>query len=278
LRSGQRLATLALLALAGRASGTGMLVSPSQMGMAAKPGETASDVFRVSSSRTERTQVRVRVVDFDKGVDGVTFEANPPPARSCASWTRIEPMAFETAETGWTQVRVAVSVPADARGTYWALVVFQVDQAVAKTRGTTFVVRPQLEVPLLVTVEGTAEPAARIENLKGLLRPDGTVEASADVVNSGNTGSMPTGSWVVERRVGAATQAEELAEKEMAGFLLLPGHTIRVREVLAGAAAARGGSVRLYVRYGPDASQVAEASAPLDEEKPTSAKSLAPSR
>lgn len=249
------------------AGASGILVSPAQMGLVVKPGETATEVFRVSPSHAEKTQVRVRVVDFDKTPDGATVELKEgPPRRSCLEWVRVEPLSFETAESGWTEVRVNVTVPAEATGTSWALVVFQVDSGASKkVGGRTVFFRPQLQVPLLVTARGTEARGARIESLKAVATPDGFVEVSADVTNTGNTGLQPTGSWVLERKLESSNQKEEIQEKEMASFLLLPGHSFHAHDRLPlSGAALKDLSSHLYMVYGVEPGQTAEATLPVE--------------
>ncbi len=249
------------------ARASGILVSPAQMGLVVKPGESATEVFRVSPSRAEKTQVRVRVVDFDKTPDGATVELKEgSPRRSCLEWVRVEPLSFETAESGWTEVRVNVTVPAEATGTSWALVVFQVDSGASKkVGGRTVSFRPQLQVPILVTARGTEARGARIENLKAVAMPDGFVEVSADMTNTGNTGLQPTGSWVLERKLQSSDQKEEIQEKEMASFLLLPGHSFHAHDRLPlSGAAQKGLSSHLYVVYGVETGQTAEATSPVE--------------
>lgn len=249
------------------ANASGILVSPAQMGLVIKPGETATEVFRVSPSRAEKTQVRVRVVDFDKTPDGVTIELKEGlPRKSCLEWVRVEPLSFETAESGWTEVRVNVTVPAEATGTSWALVVFQVDSGASKkVGGRTVFFRPQLQVPLLVTARGTETRGARVENLKAIAMPDGFVEVSAEVTNTGNTGLQPTGSWVLERKLASSDQKEEIQEKEMASFLLLPGHSFQAHDRLPlSGAALKDLSSHLYMVYGVETGQTAEAASPVE--------------
>jgi hypothetical protein len=209
--------------------------------------------------------VRVRVVDFDKTPDGATVELKERPPRSCADWVRVEPLSFETAESGWTEVRVNVTVPAGATGTSWALVVFQVDAAASrKEGGRTVFFRPQLQVPILVTAKGTEARSARVENLKAIATGDGLVEVSADVTNTGNTGLQPTGSWVLERKIASSDQKEEIQEKEMASFLLLPGHSFHAHDRLPlSGAASKDLSTHFYMVYGVETGQTAEAISPV---------------
>ena len=246
---------------------TGILLTPSQMGMIVKPGETATETFRVAPSRVEKTQVRVRIVDFDKTSAGETLEGKAgDPERSCAGWVRVEPVAFETADSGWTDVRISVTVPPGAKGSYWALAIFQAEAGAKEiAKGQMLAFRPQLYAPLVVTVAGTEQRRAKIENLKAVVLPDGRIDVTADMTNTGNTALMPSGSWVVERPGAGSAPGEELLEKELASFLLLPAHLFKVHETLSKpeVPGAGGLAVRAYVRYGAEAGEVLEVAAPV---------------
>lgn len=260
-------AAVSVLLLVGALHATGILLTPSQMGMIVKPGETATETFRVAPSRVEKTQVRVRIVDFDKSPAGETVEGKTgDPERSCAGWVRVEPVAFETADSGWTDVRVSVTVPPGAKGSYWALAIFQAEAGAKEiAKGQMLAFRPQLFAPLVVTVAGTEQRRAKVENLKASLLPDGRIDVTADVTNTGNTALMPSGSWVVEHPAAGSGPGEELLEKELGSFLLLPAHSFKVRETLPrpGAPGTAGLAVRAYIRYGAEAGEVLETAVPV---------------
>ena len=246
---------------------TGILLTPSQMGMIVKPGETATETFRVAPSRVEKTQVRVRIVDFEKTTAGETLEGKVgDPERSCASWVRVEPVAFETADSGWTDVRISVTVPPGAKGSYWALAIFQAEAGAKEiAKGQMLAFRPQLYAPLVVTVAGTEQRRAKVENMKATVLSDGRIDVTADMTNSGNTALMPSGSWVVERAAAGSVPGEELLEKELASFLLLPAHVFKMHETLAKPEGPGAGdlAVRAYVRYGAEPGEVLEAAVPV---------------
>lgn len=266
--AGSALAVAASAFLLARAlHATGILLTPSQMGMIVKPGETATETFRVAPSRVEKTQVRVRIVDFDKTTAGETLEGKAgDPERSCAGWVRVEPVSFETADSGWTDVRISVTVPPGAKGSYWALAIFQAEAGAKEiSKGQLLAFRPQLFAPLVVTVAGTEQRHAKVENLKAVVLPDGRIDVTADMTNTGNTALMPSGSWVVERSAAGSAPGEELEEKELASFLLLPAHTFKMHETLAKPEGSGTGAlgVRAYMRYGAEAGEVLEVAAPV---------------
>jgi hypothetical protein len=255
------------LCLSVEALATGVLVTPGQMGLSARPGETARGIFQVSAAQREKTLVRITVKDYDKTPDNKTVEgeAGRTP-RSCATWTRLEPVLLETAEEGWSPVQVFVAVPPDARGTYWAMVAFEVEPPAPKPgTGARLAIRPRITLPLLVTVEGTEIRSARILGSRATLKADGSVEASAEIENLGTTGLMLSGSWVLESVARPGETPEELHEHAVNGFLVLPGHRLTRTEVLKPEpAVVPPASAHVYLRYGMAPGEIVEATVPLE--------------
>ncbi len=266
-----RFVTLAIAcALAARLSGArGLVVTPTQLGLVGKPGATVSGVIHVGAAREERTAVKVTVADFTKDEDGQLKE-NPPEgvARSCRGWLRVDQENFFAPGGGMAELRVSARIPADAEGSYWALVGLEVPPA-PRQPGTgelgIFVV-PRIAVAVFVTVDGTVKRQVQVTGISARKKGDDPIEAVATIENGGNAAVLVSGSFALERPAGKGSDAVELTSKDVGPVTSLPGRRLRVHAKLDWSGSVAGLQVHSYLRYGPDPEDGVESATSIEVE------------
>src|SRR2546428_10501250 len=104
--------------------------------------------------------MRVAVQDLYVRPDGVADVLEPGKLSwSVARFTRVQPAEFDLEPERQMPVRIAVTVPPDARGGLYGMIVVTstpVLQTPAAGKGTFVVVAPKLAAPPLVALRGTA--------------------------------------------------------------------------------------------------------------------------
>ena len=157
-------------------------ISPGEIELSPQPGRTGSAVLVVYNKAPNTARMRVTIQDLYVRPDGVADVLEPGKlAWSVARYTRVQPAEFDLESERQMPVRVTVTVPADARGGLYGMIVVTstpVLQTPAAGRGTFVVVAPKLASRLLVTVRGTEIIQGAIVNMLASPRPRG---AGADI-------------------------------------------------------------------------------------------------
>ncbi len=209
---------------AGVAQGFEIRVSPAQGESRAVPGGHSEFSFRLRSLGGEG-RVRPNFGDFDLNEAGDPVSAKSL-ARSCAAWARPDRNELSLRTGGETELRVAVEVPATARGTYWCLLSLEVESlSSAAPRGNVVQVLPRISVPLLVTVAGgsPARLSAHFEKTEG-----SSQELSSSILleGEGDDAVHLTGSVALEET--SPRGPVETGRMVIPRTLVLPGHRRRV--------------------------------------------------
>jgi hypothetical protein len=255
------------LLFAAHAESRGLVVSPAQLGISAKAGETATGVITVSSSRPEENQVRVTIVDFARSEDGrLQLLSGAKPPRSSKDWLTATQNSFVSPNAGSVTVGVRARVPADASGSYWAaLVLSSVPPARGPRKNIGMELVPQIAIPIIVTVTGTEKRDIRLLETGARRVSDSSIEPYLVVENRGNAAVMLSGAFTIDRNEG--TDVEELADTELPVTLSLPGARSRIAAKLSWTGAVDGLNVHAIVRYGPTPADIAEISGPIVDSK-----------
>ena len=243
------------------ASGKGVTVSPSSIFAVVAPGGELSCEIVLTPSSLSPTRVTASVDAFTLDLDGAPQRG---PAVSNAARTArlsIEPRTV-TLENGKPKtISVRWAVDAAARGSFWAVVLFEVEP-VRQTdeEGHSVNVVARLAVPVFVTVEGASHPDLRIREFRAIPTPDGSVEVEAILENVGDSVVRPSGAWALEEDTERGPV--EVASSELKDVVVLPGVPRRLWATLVGPEI--GGGPRfgvLALRYGPEKGQTISARA-----------------
>jgi hypothetical protein len=256
------------LAFAAVASARGVLVSPTQLGLSGKPGQTVSGVLYVSSSKAEKNRITVTLAEFTRDEDGKVIGSETAHARSARAWLDVDRTDFLTLESGRTEVTVSARIPDNASGSYWALIYLQAEPAARdpKRGSLMFRVVPRVGIPVIVTAEGTTKPQLRIIETRAKRVADG-VEIYSTVENSGNTAVLISGAFSLERQAANSTDSQELASDTAGPFTSMPGTKLKVKTQLKYNGSLAGVQAHAYVRFGPRPEDTAEAATAIEAQK-----------
>jgi hypothetical protein len=238
-----------------------------QVGIVARAGEVGTATILVASPKAERNRIRATLVDFTRDAKGKIVELKEPHPRSARSWLEIGAPEFETPEKGRVPVQLAARVPADARGSYWALVALESlpEPRTPGARSIGVMIVPRVIVPVIVTVAGTESYDVAIEAFEAT-RAAGRIEVepAITVANNGNAAVMITGAFVLERLARGDAPAEEVALDQIEPITALPGTTMTVTGLLPWNGSTASLQAHAYVRYGPRPQDAVEAASTVD--------------
>ena len=156
-------------------------ISPGELELAPASGGTASAVLVVYNKAANTARMRVAVQDLNIRPDGVTDVLEPGKLPwSVARFTRVQPAEFDLEPARQMPVRVVVTVPPNARGGLYGMLVVTSTPVlqVGAGKGTFVVVTPTLAARLLVAIRGTEVVEGAIVNMLAAPRPRG---AGADI-------------------------------------------------------------------------------------------------
>lgn len=262
---------LAVLLFGRIATARGIVVTPVQLGLVGQAGTAVSDVITIGSSRDEPVQVRVRIGDFVKDEDGKLREVpHGQVARSCAGWLQVDQDTLTAPGNGRAALRVIARIPADAQGSYWAVVGLEVP-AVARQNGhgAGVLVVPRIAVPVIVTVAGTERRQLEVTRLEARRASPATVLCTATIDNTGNVAALVSGAFTLESQSATpGGEPLEVAATDIGPLTSLPGQKLRISGKLEWGGSLTGFSVHSYLRWGPDAKDTSEASTDVQENAP----------
>jgi hypothetical protein len=225
----------------------------------------------VGSSRAESNQVRVTLLDFSRDEDGRVVErplGGEP--RSGRTWLEADRTEFTSPETGRVEVRITARIPADAKGSYWALAALESLPPKPKLgMGMAIQMVPRVVVPIVVTVAGTERRLVKIGGVTAT-KGEGGVDAVCEIENTGNTAVLVSGAFTLERGAGSGP-AEEVAEAPVTAVTSLPGLKLRIRKTLPVPVPNASYAVRAILRYGPDPADVTESATTIEGDAPPAA-------
>ncbi len=249
----------------------GLLVSPTQLGLVGKPGQIVSGTLHVSSSKSEENHISLAISDFTRNEDGQVVEIldSKLQPRSCKGWIDVDRSDFVSPAVGSVDVTVSARIPADATGSYWALVALASQPPARDLRGQGVAIRliPRVAIPIVVTVEGTTKPAVAIIETRAV-RADKGVDVYSTIENTGNTAVLISAAFSLERRSTGGGEAEELAGTTVGPLTSLPGTRMKAKGHLEYDGSLAGVQAHAYLRYGPDAADSTEAVAVIEDRPP----------
>ena len=246
------------------AHGRGLLVSPTQLGLVGKAGQTTTGTIYVSSSREEKNQVSVTIADFMRDESGAVVDAKGH-SRSCMSWLDVDRASLESPEAGRVEVTVSARIPKEATGSYWAIVYLSsTPPPRSQTAPMSMRVVPRIGIPVVVTVEGTAKPKMKVIETKATHTDDG-VDIYSILENTGNSASLVSGAFALERSTAKPAEPEEITSKDVGPYTSLPGTRLKIKHHIEFKGSLAGVQAHAYLRYGGGAEDSAEAAVAIEE-------------
>jgi hypothetical protein len=221
----------------------GLVVSPEQLLIAGKAGDTISAGIYIASSKGSQSKVQVNLIDFLKDEQG-NFQEHNDHFRSSRIWLETDRTELITPQNGRIQLRVTARIPKDASGSYWA--------AVSITSGQ----MQRILIPVVATVQGTEQPDVAFSAPEVVQSANGLLECQSIVENKGNTAVLIRGAFSLEKQI-SSEDTEELQIAEVGPVTSLPGTKMKIKANLNWAESMDGLQVNSYLRYGPGAGDIA---------------------
>ena len=215
-----------------------LAVSPAQLLIAGKAGETVPGAIYLTSSHPRQKKVRVTIIDFLKDEQGTLQEfRHNDHLRSGRTWLEVDQTEFITPQDGQIQLRVTARIPKDASGSYWAAIDIASGQVSLKS------------IPVVITVQGTEQPDLVISPPEVVRLANGVLECHSFVENKGNTAVLIRGAFTLEKHVSSEnTEGWQIAE--VGPLTSLPGTKMKIKGNLNWAESLDGLQVNSYMRYG----------------------------
>lgn len=224
---------LALLFLSsGTAAAKGLLVSPSRLSVTAAPGASVDETLVLTPTTAERTRVTISIETFSLDADGKPWRGpGSETPRSRKSLIEVDPKSLFLEDGKAVSLRVKLTPPAPAVGSYWAAIVLEVEPVETMGAGETPIdVVTRLVVPVFFTVAGGTAPRLVLEDLIARPMADGSVEITATVENTGSD-IVRTPAFLTLEEPGPGGPIE-VATLEIPGLTFLPGFPRRIRAVI----------------------------------------------
>lgn len=239
-----------LLGVCGTAAGGGLVVRPAHVELGPAGERGASARLLVTGRVSGRTRFHVRVEDFVLAEDGQPDRRDGiSGARSARPYLLVDPVEGVAEGGAPAAVLVHASLPADASGSYWALLVIEGEPSTVDMDGRDVLVAPRLLVPLTVRAEAAGRTLLSKPALDIVRAPGGACSVRVSVENAGDVALRPSASLTVFARREGGTVA--LAREEIPAFLSLP-RSVRTfrRETPCGEPGGPGVGVYGVVRWG----------------------------
>jgi hypothetical protein len=257
------LAAAVLLLASSGAAGGGLVVRPAHLELTQAGPHGASARLVVTGSAAGRTRFRVGVEDFVLTEDGQPDRRDGVSgARSARPYLLVDPVEAVTEGNAPAAILVHASLPADASGSYWALLVVEGEPSTVEVDGREVRVAPRVLVPLTVRAEETGHALLGKPALEIVRADGGACSIRLSIENAGDVALRPQASVTVfARRAGGAVT---LAHEELPVFLSLP-RSVRTfrRETACGVAGESDLGVYGVVRWGAADGEKAESVAAL---------------
>jgi len=173
----------------------GFSVAPLRFEFELEKGHTGTASIRISNNGEKPVSVKVYQNDFM--VDPINQDIILPPGenkRGCAQWISISPSNLDLGPKEKKNVRLTLTVPEDARGTYWAFIFVEQSSKptpVMKSKEGYDIkihVKPRWGVRIHENVPGTEDKKGRITDINVMPQTvESRMKVSVEFENTGNT-------------------------------------------------------------------------------------------
>lgn len=172
----------------------GFSVAPLRFEFDLEKGRTGTASIRVSNNGKKPVSVKVYKRDFM--VDPINQDIILPPGecrRGCAAWMSISPLNLDLGPKERKNVRISLTVPEDAKGTYWAFVFVEQSSKptpVMKSKEGYDIkihVKPRWGVRIHENVPGTGEKKGQVTDISVTPQTKETpLKVAVEFENTGN--------------------------------------------------------------------------------------------
>ncbi len=197
-------------------------VSPQSLDLAINPGESVSNVFRLTNGSDESLTIQTIPKNFlPLGNEGAIELLEDDTPFSLASWISVSPEGAVPIEPGQTvDFNVTISAPANAEpGGHFGSVVFQTIPS--EQDGTAALISQEIAPVILVKIPGDVDESGQISQFTST-RQFWTNQSDIgfDIVfeNTGNVHYQPSGQVIIRNIFG-----REVDRLEVAGRNVIPG-------------------------------------------------------
>lgn len=206
---------------------TGLIISPPLKENSANPGDSLSDVIKITNPTDSTLEVAITVQDFKaQGEEGAQIFIDPGEnitGFSMASWIEVEKnFTLKSQETKEIEYSVKVPDNAEAGGHYGVIFFTPSKTSSDVLEGSGAVVVPKVGSLILVNVSGNVVYSAEIEEFSTAksiyLNNKNIIDFISRVQNTGTSHIKPQGNIVVKNSLGNTVTT--LAVNEKSGNIL----------------------------------------------------------
>jgi hypothetical protein len=173
-------------------------VSPGRIEINVAPRETYSRVITVRNSDNKAIEVKLRVEDWQKAVEGNAdlrgeqkrgFTRIGTKKIDTFEWLRLSPLEFGLQEDETKEVKLEVAVPKGAAGELNGMIF--IEGRLKEIKEGAIGINTSIGVPIYVVIKGTERFKAEVEDLKVII--SSPLQLAITIKNSGNVHIRPTG-------------------------------------------------------------------------------------
>lgn len=154
---------LLLLTVASIAQAADIGISPTRVELVGQPGETVIATVTVLTSASSEQQIASELSDWAMDLAGnLAFFAPGTLPHSASSWLELVDSNFSLAPGGVRELRLAVTIPKNAEGTFHSMVFFTVVPPPTEAQGVGVITTTRVGLAVYVTVAGTEQHGAEL--------------------------------------------------------------------------------------------------------------------
>ena len=179
----------------------GIRVDQPRIRQTLSPGETNTGTIRVENTSGYPLMVTVYLQDWSYDANGKGDKEFFPPGTtpySCANWIRVSPEKIQIPPRTKQEIRYFMTVPAEAKGSYYAVVFFEGAPIELKptTGQLTATLTGRVASLFFVDIEGRTERSAILEEIRfSKDHPQAPLEAHFTLRNLGNADLSAEGTF-----------------------------------------------------------------------------------
>ncbi len=188
----------------------GVMAQPANLYLSAERGSIVRSEITLSPTSGD-TAVSIALAPFTIDERGQPRSCQCRMDRTLAGWGDVSTHGVSLTAGRRQSVTLELTVPASAEGSYWGVVLVEIEQTEVRSR---------LAIPVFLTVRGTEAPAVRLRELKAFRTKPNEIVVTGTVFDEGNTIVHSAPLFVVEE--GSASAPVELASREDGVLTILP--------------------------------------------------------
>lgn len=210
---------------------TNFVVSPPRMELSLSGGSSATEAVEITNQGADFLELKAYLMDWELGPEDSFVYRRPGSLKNSSSaWVRVNPQVIRLEPKDKQLVRITVSAPKEAQGSYWTVLFFESKPEPARGGRMGVTLSGRVGVLIYAVVAGTEARSGKILNLQVKKDKENKYNLSLTFENTGNLHYRPQGSWEIKNEAGKRVKKGEIED-----FVVLP-KTQRVREIPLGSA------------------------------------------